>query len=306
MTQPNQFLVIQFEGPAARQGQIVQASLASIQTLELFDPAPHKARHEADCRRAETMLSGLSPQRVLSALAREDCWMAVIRDQRVVGFLHFREQPGRQGPQEGLRVFVRSAMLGKDGTRTLTRQELFSSADRRTERWEMFSVMFSGERETARTHQFGLKQHDRLVAQTVVGPHDTQSRDMPVPQAVYLPLAFSPLLPRLLDRSAPGACAFAQYDPAGEELTMRTVRVIGPARVTLGGQSYPAVLLEDQPTLDGPVTRLYVDGAGLPLQLVMDDGAGGQTIIQRTTAEAIRQRFADELQRFEAPRQAAR
>jgi hypothetical protein len=299
--QPSQFLVIRFTGPMAQREGILAASQASAGTLELFDAAPIRARHAADRAGAEQWLASLTREKVLAAVSSQDYWLAVVRGGQVVGFMHYVESIGNQNKTPGVQVVIESALVAQDGSRLLTRQEMFSTADRVNERWEQRGVTLGADgNEASRHQQFCVKQHDRLVVQTVTGPHSTHSQVKEIPEPICLPLAFSPLLPRLLDRSAAAQYVFAQYDPVSEEVAMRVVRVVGPTNVTISGRSFAATEIEDRPDVDGPLTKLYVDGSGLPLKWVTTDSSGSQMTVQRTTAAAIAERFGPELKRFEA------
>lgn len=299
---PNQFLVIQFIGPIAQREGILRASQACINSLQFFDPTAIRASLEAARERAEQLLKALTREKVLSVLSREDYWMAAVRGDRVVGFMHFTESIAYQGKQEGVQVMVQSAFLADDGSRVLSRQEMFSTADRVNERWEQRGITLGADgNDVGRHRQFAARQHNQLVVQTVTGPHDTISQVKQIPESICLPLAFSPLVGRLVEKTPGAQYAFAQYDPANEEVAMRVVRVVGPANVNIGAQAYGVTEIEDRPDVDGPLTKLYIDAAGLPLKWVTTDAAGRQTVVQRTTAAAIAQRFAAELKRFEMP-----
>jgi hypothetical protein len=301
-TSPKQFLSLQFTGPAAQREGILRSSQSVMATLQLFDPVPLRKSLEAARVNAEKLLAGLTRDKVLSVLAKSDYWLAAMRGEQLAGFVHLTESVGYEGQIEGVKVVVQSALIADDGSRLLSRQDLFSSTDRVLERWEQRSVTLGRDgNEVGRSRRFGMRQHDQLEVQTVTGPHDTLSLSKQIPEAICLPLAFSPLLPRLIDRTPGAMYALAQYDPASEDVAMRVVRVVGPGSLTLGGQTFAVTEIDDRPDVDGPLTKLYVDASALPLKCVITDATGRQTLMQRTTAAFIAQHFPTELKRFETP-----
>ncbi len=222
-SQPGAFVVLQFVGPIAQRDGILTASQGVINSVQFFDAAAIVRSHEQGRRRAEVLLAKLTPQHVLSCLARQDYWMGVMRGDQVIGFMHFTESIVNQGKSEGIHVLVQSANINDDGSRTLSRQDLYSEADRTNERCDLLSATYSGDKEVARSQQSIVRQHDKLVVQTVTGPSSTKSQVKDMPENISLPMAFSLLLPRILNGAAAAEYAFAQYDPASDDVAMRLV-----------------------------------------------------------------------------------
>jgi len=295
----HRFLVLRATGPTDRADEVAAAAETAAGTLRLFDPAATRAKLERDLARGSALLEELDADTLRAALTPGDDWFALVRSGKVAGFVHIRRQWDRQDRTEGLRVVTETAVMGPapDGTggdderRTFARENAFCSFDRTFEQWESFSVVFDGADEQSRHRAFGIRQHDLLLTQTVIGPGQTRDRPVKVPMGIYLPRAMASVAPVLLDRSQTGGYAFGQYDDAGGEIEMRTLTVTGAATITLGGETFHAVALTDQAGPGAPPTRIAIDDAGRILTLKRPDG----TVLQRTTEQAIRSRFAEAL-----------
>ncbi|NLF30974.1 MAG: hypothetical protein GX591_08825 [Planctomycetes bacterium] len=287
----HRFLVLRASGPLDRADEVRAAGETAAATLWLFDPAATRAKLEQDLARGGALLEGLDGDALRAALTPGDHWYAVVRSGKVAGFVHVSEQWARQDRVEGLRVVTESAMAGEGAVRKLARDEAFCSFDLTFERWESFSIVLDGDAEQSRHLTYGIRQHGLLLIQTVVGPRQTQANQVKVPVGIYLPRALASVAPALLDRRQPGGYAFARYDDATGGIEMRTLTVVGPSAVTLGGQTFEAVELIDQASLGAPQVKMAVDGAGRILSITRPDGA----LLQRTTEQAIRARFAEEL-----------
>ncbi len=290
-TGPRRFLVIRTSGPPDARAEIIALSRGCIDTLSVFDAEATRAKLESDLARGAVELERLTAAKLAGALSRREYWMAVLKDGGMVGFVHVTESPAAREGTKGFEIVTEAATRDGDQGRTLVRQEAYCSFDRTVAKWMLFSIDVEDQIETGRRHLFGLLQNDMLIVQRVIGPHQTQSKTRTLPHGVYAPMAMAPLLPRLIDRTRAGSYAFAQYNPSTEDLDMRTLTVVGAETVVLGGRKFPATLLTDQPAIGAPATKLYVDGAGLPLKIVRPDGS----VLQQTTAEAIRSQFAIEL-----------
>ncbi|MFW6145710.1 MAG: hypothetical protein ACOC7R_00085 [Planctomycetota bacterium] len=294
------FLVLRATGPLDRSDEVKAAAETAAATLWLFDPTETREKLERDLARGSALLDKLDADALRGTLSPGDHWFALVRSGKVAGFVHIHEQWDRQDRAEGLRVVTESAVKGeasddapadKKKVRTLARENAFCSFDRSFERWESFSVVLEGTDERSRHHVFGMKQHDLLLIQTVVGPRQTRANQVKVPVSIYLPRAMASVAPALLDRSQAGGYAFGRYDDATGGIEMRTLTVVGPTKATLGGQTFEGVELTDQAGPGAPLSQITVDEAGRVLTITRPQG----TSLRRTTEQAIRARFAEEL-----------
>ena len=110
-------------------------------------------------------------------------------------------------------------------------------------------------------------------------------------QPAYLPEAFGPLLPRLLDRSKAGTYSFAVYNPSKNDFDMRTVRVVGEETIRIGAKNVKATRLTDQMSQQAPTADLWVDKKGMMLRMQMPSGLTMERADRRTVAA----KFAAEL-----------
>ncbi len=290
-TTPNRFLVVRTIGPLNAAGEIVPLSDACVGTLKFFDPTVAQAKHKADLARGEKVLASITRASLGAAVAKRDYWLMIQQGGKWVGFSHGTEALASRERTHGVVVTSQVVLAPRGGAKLFRKQELYASFDRKVEKWETVSLRIDTKGQKTSHREFGIKQNELLLVQTVIGPSATRdySRTVPV-QASYAPLAIARLLSRLIDRSKVEAYAFAQFNPTTRDFDMRTIKVVGPAPIDIGGQRYNAVLLLDQMAIDAPATKVYVDSAGLPLKIISEDGA----VLQQTTPAAVRVRFPDE------------
>ncbi len=297
--EPGHFLVVQVRGPLDQAPRVNRLSDASLATLELFDPDQARRQREQDLARGSDLLAGLTLERFRQVIAPRDYWLAVLQKGRMIGFVHYTESLGTRLEAEGLLIERETVLTGPDGSQTLSKEVLFATPDRQLERYDTQAVLINPSGQSTPHREFGLKQADLLLVQVVTSPTTTADKQLQLPAEIYLPLAMSPLAPRLVDLDQPGSYGFAVYNPAGQNIELRTLTVVGSSTVRLGGQEFPATLLTDQMALDAPRSRVYVDAVGLPLRIEAEDG----TVLQQTTAQAILAQFRNQ---YEQVRKLAR
>ena len=155
--------------------------------------------------------------------------------------------------------------------------------------------MVSGEGRTAAgVLREAIKQDDLLLVQTqqAGGPRKTHQYRLPKAiRGAYLPQATGLLITRLIDRAEPNCYGFAVFNPAGGGFDLRTIRVLGPAKITLAGGVVVGTHLKDQKADDAPPADVWVDAAGQLLKMQTAEGL----VIDRADANAVVGPFAAEL-----------
>ncbi len=291
-------LVLDVTGRMEDKQEMDAALSASLKTLRLFDPkAAIQERSESFALGAE-LLGGLTPSSLAGLLSGQTTYALVEREGRVVGFVKTTESRTSQSDARGVRVVRSGVVKLPDKVLQLMQEELFASFDRSVEQWRRVTVRREGKSEL-RTVEEGLKQRGVLLVHTTPPAGPRRTRQYVVPHAVrraYLPAAFSVLLSRALDRSRPNSYGFAVFSSEAEDFHMRTVRVVGPAKIRAGGRDVPAVLLTDQASADADPSKLWVDDQG---RLIEMRGAGG-AITRRSDRRTIAARFAKELLELDA------
>lgn len=295
-TKPSTFLLFTASGPLDAGEEVVSLSSACLATLELFDPEAFRKKREQDLAAGAKLLEGLSPASLNQALAPRDYWLAILKGERMIGFVHYHEEAADRLDSRGLLVVSETVVAETNQPEVMTKRSMYASADRTVEKWDTYAVVTPPGGQAQVSRQYGIKQADVLLIQDVLSASRTKDHTKKLPVEIYVPQAMEPLLARLIDRTQPGAYAFAVYGPATDGIEMRTITVIGPEKINLGGRSFDAVRLTDQLAADAPLTQVWVDAAGLPLKVVSEDGM----MLQATTAEAVQARFPQQWQKVHA------
>ncbi len=289
LTEPKRFLVIRTAGPLGARADVIRHSRASIQTLRFFDPTAARKKRQAELARGAAVLESLTPARIRQAVAKRDYWLVIIAKGKMLGFIHYTEKTASREHTQGVLVTSEMVIKAKSGPRSITRQDMYASFDRKIERWETTTAVPGGKQ---LDYELGLKQNELLALQHIRRGLVPKDSSLKAPTKIYLPLAMSPMLPRLLDRTKPGTYAFAQYDSRRRTFALRTVEVVGPRKITIGNRSFDTVLMRQQMSPDDPKADVYLAANGLPLKVVPAEGA----TLQQTTAEAVRRGFPEEWQ----------
>lgn len=311
-TTPNRFWVVRTTGPATDEETIVRVSDASLKTMRFVDPEAARALREQQLSRGAALLERLDRDDIVRQVAPRDYWLAILVDGKLRGFSYFQEQVTYRDGEQGLSVLNKTAFVNEDQT-ILSRQEMFATFDRRMGNWQASNVILQDGKEIARDKRFGIKQAELLLVQTEVAPGELRDTKHKVPTGIFVPMALTPVLPRLVASSylleglpealqrldtkggEGGAFGFAYYSSVTDRIEMRTLQMQGPRNLTISGRSYQAQLLEDQMSADAEPAEVYLGADGLPLKIISRDPNGRVTVLQQTTGEAIRKHFADEL-----------
>jgi len=294
-TTPNRFLVVRTIGPLNAAAEIVRISDASVGTLKLFDATAARKKHKAHLARGGKVLASITRASLGAAVAKRGYWLMIQQGGKWVGFCHVVEKSASRERTDGVLVLSEFVLAPAGGAQVFRRRDMYAAFDRTVEKWETYTLRIDTDGKQTSHTELGMKQNEVLLVQTVLGRATTKDYSRKIPlQGSYVPQAMERLLGRLIDRREGGAYAFGQYNSATRDFDMRTISVIGPTRVDVGGRMYDAVLLHDQMAIDAPATKVYLDAAGLPLKVVSEDGA----VLQQTTAAAVKARFPAAWKRF--------
>jgi len=290
---PNEYLVLHIAGAEGYKAEMDAVLTAVAKTLELFDPAQARKERAEGLRRGQKLLQGLTDSRLRALLPGRVLYFTLRLKDKPVGFIRLTMQIARPHGQAGLRAVRWGALRMPGQPRRLICEHLFATADGQFERWN--SIVVSGEGQTAtRVLQEAIKQDELLLVQTrsAGGPWKTRQYRIPkVIRGAYLPQATALVITQLIDRSQPGCYGFAVFNPAGGGFDLRTIRVLGPAKVTLAGNTVAGTHLKDQKADDAPLADVWVDAAGRLIRMRTAEGL----VIDRAEADAVVKPFAAEL-----------
>ncbi len=291
---PEEHLVLDVAGRMSDRGEMDAALTASAGTLRVFDPSAAIAERSKGLTRGSGVLGKLTHEKLRAVLADEPQYFLVELKGRTVGFLKISEGMATRSGARGLRV-VRSGALKLAGKpRQLIREELFATADRAFETWRSTAVIGEGKAAAGPVVLEAIKQHGLLLVHTTRPGVARQTQQLQVPQpvrAAYLPAAFSAVLPRVLDRSRPGAYGFAVFSAEAGDFHLRTVRVVGPEQIVLDGKKVSGTRLTDRASQDAAVASLWADPKGFLLQMRTAEGL----TTRRADRQDVLSAFAKEL-----------
>jgi len=312
-TAPGRFFVVSIVGPSKLQAHLDALCLAVAGTLQLTDPWAARAEARDNLRRGEKLLEALTDEKLAGALLGEDRWYLLHRKGKCVGFRKVSERRASEGRTRGFQVTTWGLLRLEDQDVRLIKRVMFTTADRRLERWK--DQLQIGLGPAARTvAEDGIKQAELIVCsidqgsriqarqKTVPsrkrlveamkrnGRSDEEIRALTVP--AYLPRAMGHMLWRLVDPGAAGAYAFATFNSATGDLDMRTFTVVGPERITLGGRTIRAIRVADRASPDREPMTGWLDEKGRLLRVQI---AGGVTM-EHSTLAAVLGRFPKALE----------
>lgn len=288
-TEPGVYLVLNISGPETDQAEMDAVLTAVANSLKLFDPKAALAERRENLKRGKAIIKGLSDKRLAALTVSTAQYFTISVSGKSVGFLRITESIITRGGATGLRVVRGGSLKSPGAPKQLVREELFATADRKAEQWQRLEEIPSGI-----SIQDAIKQGQLLLVQTVLPgkPRESHKKELPGPiREAYLPQALGAVVARLVDRTKPGGWAFAVYSPARQSFEMRTVRVVGPDLISLGGRKVLATRLTDQMASDAPIASLWVNEKGRILRM---RAAGGVTM-ELADKNAIITQFAADL-----------
>lgn len=292
-TAPGEHLVLNIAGATSAQAEMDGILTAVAGSVKLFDATPSLVERGASLKRGSTVLGKLSEKLLREKLEAKARYFTIQRSGKTVGFLRISEGMAQRERTRGAWIVRCGAMEVAGAPKQLTREELFATPDCSVERCKRILIAGEG-KDPRRITQETLKDRNTLLAQVSEKGRPTQGRRRTVPETLmpaYLPRAFDLVALRLIDLSKPRAIAFAVYNPVAHDFDLRTIRIVGPEKITLGGRQLSAVRLTDQMAADAPVASLWVDSKGLLLRMRTADGV----TLERAEKAAVIRRYAAEL-----------
>ncbi len=288
-TAPGEHLVLNIAGATSAQAEMDGILTAMAGSVKLFDPTPSLVERGASLKRGSTALGKLSEKLLREKLEATASYFTIQRAGKAVGFLRISESMAQRERTRGAWIVRCGTMEVAGGAKQLTREELFATPDRSVERCKR--ILIQGE---SKITQETLRDRNALLAQVSEQGRPAQVRRRTVPETLmpaYLPRALDLVALRLIDLSKPHAVAFAVYNPVAHDFDMRTIRIVGPEKITLGGRQLSAIRLTDQMAADAPVASVWVDSKGLLLRMRTADGM----TLERVEKETVIRQYAPEL-----------
>lgn len=269
-----QFLLFRISGSwmlREKMAEIVGAVAGSLKVEA--DPGRARIIRKANLDRGKALLKGITPGRVARVLRAKPHWYILTLNGAYAGFVRIQEQPGEYKGEDGYHVTTWAMMQVARQPVRLVRRQMFSTADRKTERWlEQWQV---GDGKLARNGaEDGLKARNVIVCNVDTGMRSYSVKKSDVPEDIYLTRAIGMLLPRLVDLTRPGAYAFATYSSQGSRFDMRTFTVVGPAKLKTAAGEIAVVRATDRPAEEEEPSTLYLTPAGYLLKMESPEGLG--------------------------------
>jgi len=311
-----QFLILSIVGSTQIKDRLDAVCTTVVDTVRLTDPEMTKQIMRENLKRGYKLLAGVDGRKIGAVLHATDRWYLLQAAGKAVGFTRVQEGTALEKRAAGFRLTLWSVASPPKGDARMLKRVLFTTPDRRVERWkEQVQV---GQGDQARSVAIdGIKQADLIVCTVDRGMHiDSSQQILPQRDAIlermkkkaaegvtlrpedvvipeYLPRVLGRMLGRLVDLSTPAAYAFAVYNAETGGLDMRTWTVVGPETITLGGRSVKAVRVLDRPAQDREPVTVWLDAKGGLLRSRTPEGA----VMELSSRPAILARFpaADKL-----------
>jgi hypothetical protein len=283
-------LVLSLSGQLTEGKQLDRLMDAVVGSLRLFDPAEARKRRKDQLQAGQALLDELTGDKLRAKVLSEPLYYIIHSGGKVTGFIRVKESVDHREGKIGLRVVRLAGRKTDDGT-VLTHEDLFAAADGGFDQWRRIERM--GDRASL---EEGLRQKELLLVhrQSQGSPRATKQRKLaPVIRGAYLPPAMEMMVLRLiLGKGERRAYGFAVYNPIKTDFDMRTVTLVGPDAVRLGGSKRQATRLTDQMAQDAPTADVWVDKHGRMLKMA----APRRTSVLLTSRQEVLKRFAEELQ----------
>jgi len=305
-----QFLIVSIVGSTDIKARLDAICTTVVDTMRLTDPEMVKEIMRENLKRGYKLLAGVDGRKIGSVLHATDRWYLLQAGGKTVGFTRVQEGPALEKQASGYRVTTWSVASPPKGDARLLKRVLFTTPDRRVERWKEQVQVGQGDQAQSVAID-GIKQADLIVCtvdraghidstQQVLPQRDVilermkkkagegvtvRPEDVVIPE--YLPRALGEMLGRLIDLSKPGAYAFAVYNVETGDLDMRTYTVVGPETITLGGRQVKAVRVLDRPAQDREPVTTWLDVKGGLLRSRTPKG----TVMELSSRAAILARF---------------
>ena len=289
LTGPGHFLIFRVFGPVDLKERLDAMCEAVVNTLQLTDPESARKERKENLARGQDLLDAVTETKISEALHREPQWFLLSLKDKEVGFVRVVESAVPYKGIDGYMVKTWTMVeIPKEPLRLL-RREMFTTGDRKLERWLDRWQNGSGRKGelTENGAESGLTQENLIVCNTdIEGRIKTVKKEVPTGVA-YLSRAMEMLLPRLADLKKSAAYSFATYTSALNAFDMATFTVIGPESITVKGQKQEAIRAANRMAEDAEPANVWLTEKG---ELLRMESADGLTM-ESATPEAVRKRF---------------
>ena len=279
-----QFLILAISGPEGRKEHLNTIHDKVLASLELTDPTAAVNIRNANLKRGQDLLAGLTDAKLAAAFNGTQQWYLFSKAGKDVGYMYLTASPARREGASGYQaVSVLRLKLPKDQLRR-ARREQFATRKRDFCRWQETMVAGSG-----RYVENGIRQGDMAMCTISSGGQErTYKKRLNVPTAnIFLPRAFGMVLPRLVDLTKKQTYAFATYTSDANAFDVRTMTVVGGDHLTLGARRVEAVRILDRAADDAEPATVWVGSRGTVFKMATPDGL----VMEASTRDGVIRRF---------------
>ena len=281
----SQFLEVRISGPASAREKLDTIVTAVLKTLKITDPKDAQVQRKAALAGGAELLKAFTDKKLIAALDTKEQWFLYRRGEQVIGFMLQSEASAVSAGKSGCRI-KSWIMMKLDGKTLKLRREMFTTADRSTEKWfETGRVESAGQ--NVIMEEKGTKSDSRIDCQITVGGKTVKKKPGSVPKDNYLPRAMAWLLRRMVNLKEPASYAFATYNGRTGGFNLRTFTVVGPDEIEAGGRKVRAIRVTDQLTSETQAADMWVDMDGKLLIMKAADGL----IMEIASDKAVQRRF---------------
>jgi hypothetical protein len=269
----------------------VESFRQMIDTVKLLDRTVIKDDQNERLVRTRALFVTLHEKKLRATIIPEQ-WLRLMSDGKDIGYTYIVEELGAEGPNEGIRIGIRSRSYPEKDVQVDGETWYFVSFDRKHETWR--SLAWVQNLATKQSDQFTeIGSSDRRVKRTVDTSGQVQlgeGKDLKQPPVVatesstmqvqrigkaknaeplkqelppwYLPQALGHLLPRLVPLTEPKTYMFAVYVSDQGHVMHRYVDVGTVAETDLAGKRVRAIPISDRIGLEGTPTLHYMSEDG--------------------------------------------
>ncbi|HOQ87502.1 MAG TPA: hypothetical protein PLQ89_17460, partial [Phycisphaerae bacterium] len=219
----------------------------------------------------------------------EPVTLRLTREGQPVGMVEIHEKVDKIAGKEGVRNLQQAWIFNPDGSVQFLQEEKFISADFTYDEWRNLTQLMPSKQTDPKQRvimhmEAGIRRGDQLIVKYAgQNPNDRQDKAIEIDRS-YGSTGLPLLLPRLVDLDSPELYAFSMYDTERRGMSLRTLRVAGPAQVTVAGRRVSGYKIEDCEGLLPPVNEIIVDRSGRPVHLA--SGAVEMTLVSPEQLEA--------------------
>ncbi len=252
----------------------VEAFDKIVQSFELLRSRVAEEQIEEALDRGASLLSSVAGGKTpLADRKVPESFLRFIQDGKEIGFIQINEREQHVDHYDGLELLKQVWLFQEDGTTTHVMHSMFVSNDLAYEQWENRLSILQPGREGGPPQAFidresAIRQDDQLVIKYSPQPNSTEMKEKVLEIASsYAPAPWDLLCPRLLDLRKAELYGFSVYDAGRRGLILKTLRVVGPDKLSAGGKSIPAIKIEDSEGLIPPISEVLVDASGRILRV---------------------------------------